>query len=151
MAQLTYQCRLWKEIFMLVQIHYCLIKYPEYCIMCLGEYIFSYLKESFKDVPVKRCSENMQQIYRRTLMWKCDFNVSPVNSISSINFKEYSCKFCCTYSERLFIRVPPGDCFWLPIKDNGGTKRVVALTLCLYSNKGLLESWKSCLIFCFRK
>ena len=35
--------------------------------MCLGEYIFSYLKESFKDVPVKRCSENMQQIYRRTL------------------------------------------------------------------------------------
>ena len=25
-------------------------------------------------VPVKRCSENMKQIYRRTHMLKCDFN-----------------------------------------------------------------------------
>ena len=27
-----------------------------------------------KSVLIKRCSENMQQIYRRTLMSKCDFN-----------------------------------------------------------------------------
>ena len=27
-----------------------------------------------RGVPSKRCSENMQQIYRRTSMLKCDFN-----------------------------------------------------------------------------
>ena len=27
-----------------------------------------------RGVPRKRCSENMQQIYRRTPMPKCDFN-----------------------------------------------------------------------------
>ena len=31
-------------------------------------------KEPTKGVPRKRCSENMQQIYSRTLMLKCDFN-----------------------------------------------------------------------------
>ena len=27
-----------------------------------------------RGVPRERCSENMQQIYRRSPMWKCDFN-----------------------------------------------------------------------------
>ena len=31
-------------------------------------------KQPFKDVLKKKCSENMQQIYRRTPMQKCDFN-----------------------------------------------------------------------------
>ena len=31
-------------------------------------------KQPVRSVLRKRCSENMQQIYRRTLMWKCDFN-----------------------------------------------------------------------------
>ena len=31
-------------------------------------------KQPPRGVPRKRCSENMQQIYRRTLMPKCDFN-----------------------------------------------------------------------------
>ena len=31
-------------------------------------------KQPPRGVPWKRCSENMQQIYRRTLMPKCDFN-----------------------------------------------------------------------------
>ena len=31
-------------------------------------------KQLFRDVPRKRCSENMQQIYRRTPMSNCDFN-----------------------------------------------------------------------------
>ena len=31
-------------------------------------------KQHSRDVLRKRCSENMQQIYRRTLMPKCDFN-----------------------------------------------------------------------------
>ena len=32
-------------------------------------------KQSFKGVLIKRCSEYMQQIYKRTLMPKCDFHV----------------------------------------------------------------------------
>ena len=31
-------------------------------------------KQPSIDIPIKRCSENMQQIYRRTPMRKCDFN-----------------------------------------------------------------------------
>ena len=31
-------------------------------------------KQPPEGVPRKRCSENMQQIYRRTPMPKCDFN-----------------------------------------------------------------------------
>ena len=31
-------------------------------------------KQPPRGVPRKRCSENMQQIYRRTPMPKCDFN-----------------------------------------------------------------------------
>ena len=31
-------------------------------------------KQPSRDVLIKRCSQNMQQIYRRTLMLKCDFN-----------------------------------------------------------------------------
>ena len=31
-------------------------------------------KQPFRGVLRKRCSENMQQIYRRTPMPKCDFN-----------------------------------------------------------------------------
>ena len=31
-------------------------------------------KQPARGVPRERCSENMQQIYRRTPMPKCDFN-----------------------------------------------------------------------------
>ena len=31
-------------------------------------------KQPFRGILMKRCSENMQQIYRRTRMLKCDFN-----------------------------------------------------------------------------
>ena len=31
-------------------------------------------KQPSIDVPIKRCSENMQQMYRKTLMLKGDFN-----------------------------------------------------------------------------
>ena len=31
-------------------------------------------KQPPRDVPKKRCSENMEQIYRRTPMPKCDFD-----------------------------------------------------------------------------
>ena len=37
-------------------------------------------KQPSRGVLIKRCSENMQQIYKRTPMPKCDFNKSWVNS-----------------------------------------------------------------------
>ena len=45
----------------------------------LGKYVLSqsysdFQKQPPRGVPRKRCSENMQQIYRRTPMPKCDFN-----------------------------------------------------------------------------
>ena len=36
--------------------------------------LISLQKQPFRGVLVERCSENMQQIYRRTPMPKCDFN-----------------------------------------------------------------------------
>ena len=47
-----------------------------------------------RGVPRKRCSENMQQIYRRT----------PMPSVLLL--------ICCIFSEHLFVRTPLGGCFW---------------------------------------
>ena len=38
-------------------------------------------KQPPRGVPRKNCSENMQQIYRRTSMPKCDFNKIALNFI----------------------------------------------------------------------
>ena len=35
---------------------------------------FEHAETAVQGVPRKRCSENMQQIYKRTPMSKCDFN-----------------------------------------------------------------------------
>ena len=40
-------------------------------IVCVDE---NYRKQSHRGVPRKRCSENIQQSYRKTPMSKCDFN-----------------------------------------------------------------------------
>ena len=40
----------------------------------LYSYIYNIHKQPLRGVPRKRCSENMQQIYRRIPMLKCDFN-----------------------------------------------------------------------------
>ena len=40
-------------------------------------------KQPSRGAFIKRCSENMQQIYRRTPMPKCDFN-----KVVSINFNK---------------------------------------------------------------
>ena len=38
------------------------------------DYYFEGQKQPSKSVLKKRCSENMQQIYRRAAMQKCDFS-----------------------------------------------------------------------------
>ena len=39
-----------------------------------AEFSKHFQKQPLRGVPEKRCSENMQQVYRRTPMPKCDFN-----------------------------------------------------------------------------
>ena len=43
-------------------------------------------KQPFRGVPTKSCSENMQQIYRRTLMSKCNFiEITLLDGCSPVN------------------------------------------------------------------
>ena len=50
-----------------------------------------YQKQPFRGVLGKRCTKNIQQIYRKTPIPKCDFNkVEMRNHISACVF---SCKF----------------------------------------------------------
>ena len=52
------------------------------------------LKQPFKGVLEKRCSENMQQIYRWTPMLKCDFNkVAKQLYWNCTSARVFSCKF----------------------------------------------------------
>ena len=71
-------------------------------------------KQPPKGVSRKRCSENMQQIYRRTPMPKCDFN----KVAKQLNWNHtwtwvFSSK-CASYllTEHLFLRTPLDSCFW---------------------------------------
>ena len=41
----------------------------------------------FQSVLRKKCSENMQQIYRKTPMPKCDFNKVDLHGCSSVNLQ----------------------------------------------------------------
>ena len=43
-----------------------------------------YQKQPSRGVLRKRCSENMQQIYRRTSMPKCDFNKVALNYAANL-------------------------------------------------------------------
>ena len=56
-----------------------------------------YQKQPFGDVLIKRCSKNMQQIYSRTPMPKCDFN-KVAKQVSALVF---SCKFA-VYFQNIF-------------------------------------------------
>ena len=54
-------------------------------------------KQPLRGVLKKRCSENMQQIYRRTPMPKCDFN-KVVNNIWKFLLNTLKNKEMCGYS-----------------------------------------------------
>ena len=55
-------------------------------------------KQPSRGVLWKKCSENMQEIYRKTPMPKCDFN-------------KVAMKLCCIFSEHLFLRISLESCF----------------------------------------
>ena len=59
-------------------------------------------KQPFRGVLRKRCSENMEQIYRRTPMPKCDFNKTALQfCCHHTSAQVFSCKFVV-----YFLRTP---------------------------------------------
>ena len=65
-------------------------------------------KQPSRGVLRKRCSENMQQIYRRTPMSKCEFNKLHFGMGALLYIKFAACIF----SEHIFLRTPLDGCFW---------------------------------------
>ena len=59
-----------------------------------NEYLNKQQKRPLSGVLGKRCSENMQQIHRRTPMPKCDFN-----KVAAINFNKFAAYFQNTFSQ----------------------------------------------------
>ena len=56
--------------------------------------MFNFQKQSSRCVVSKRCSENLQQIYRRTSMPKCDFNnVAKPEPEKETLAQAFSCEF----------------------------------------------------------
>ena len=78
------------------------------CLIFLNYFI---QKQPSRGVLRKRCSENTQQIYRRTPMPKCDF----MGGLLQI---------CCIFSEHLFLRTRLDGCFcsykntWIVFQNN---------------------------------
>ena len=63
-------------------------------------------KQPSRDVFRKRCSKNMQQIYRRTSMPKCDFNKVALQFYwNHTSAWVFSCKFA-AYFQNNFFRTP---------------------------------------------
>ena len=63
----------------------------------------SYHKHPLRGVPRKRCSENMQQIYRRAPMPKCNFNkVAKQLYWNHSSAWVFSCKFAAYFRNTIF-------------------------------------------------
>ena len=65
-------------------------------------------KQPPSGVPKKKCSENMQQIYRRTPMQKCELNKVALATSAWV----FSCKFAAYFQKNLLLRRPLESCFW---------------------------------------
>ena len=74
--------------------------------LCVSEGVQQ--KQSSRGVLRKRCSENMQQIYRRTPMSKCGFNKLHFRMGVLLYIKFAACIF----SEHIFLITPLDGCFW---------------------------------------
>ena len=66
-------------------------------------------KQPPRGVLKKRCSEIMQQIFKRTPMLKCDFNEVAIEIALGM---VVPLLICSIFSEQLFPRTPLGGCFW---------------------------------------
>ena len=70
-------------------------------------------KQPPKGVLKKRCSENMQQIYRRKTKPKCDFNkVGKQLCWNHTSAYVFSCTFAAYFQNNFFLRTALDGCFW---------------------------------------
>ena len=80
----------------------------------------NFQKQPYSSVPSKRYSENMQQIYCRTLMPRCDFNKAAMQLYwNRTSARVCSCKFAAYFQINLlhifrttFLNIPLDGCFW---------------------------------------
>ena len=72
----------------------------------------NFQKQSPRRVPTKRCSENMQQIYRRAPMPRCDFNKVAKHWNHTAAWL-FSCKFSAHFQSTFFLRTPLGGYLWI--------------------------------------
>ena len=72
--------------------------------------MFSLHKQPSRGVLRKNCSENKQQIYRRTPMSKCDLNKVALQPKPHFGM---GVQICSIFSEHLFLRTPLEGCFCL--------------------------------------
>ena len=71
-------------------------------------------KQPSRGVLKKRCSENMQHIYKRTPMPKCDFNKAALQLYWNRDSTwVFSCKFAAYFHMlHLFLKIPLEGYFW---------------------------------------
>ena len=98
-----------------------------------GMRYFSAQKQPPRGVPRKKCSEIMQQIYRRTPMPKCDFNkVAKQLYWNQISVWVFSCKFAACF-QFTFSQEHLSGCFCLLKK---------ACTVLVWSVRICFIQWK---------
>ena len=69
----------------------------------ISKFPLSYISNHPRGVLKKRCSENIQQMYRRTPMPKCDFNKVAKQSKLQGNFIEIALRYGCSPINLLHI------------------------------------------------
>ena len=83
-------------------------------------------KQPYRSILRKRCSENMQQIYRRTPMPKCNFIGSCFATLLTMIFcfatllnlhfgMRFLLQICSIFSKHLFLRAPLKGCLYWQI------------------------------------
>ena len=78
----------------------------------IGSFNSKLQQQLSRGVLRKKCSENMQQIYRRILIPKCDFNNVALQFYWNCTTTwVFFCKFWCIFSDDIFIRTPMEGCF----------------------------------------
>ena len=87
-------------------------------------------KQPSRGVLRKRCSENMQRIYRKTLMLKCDFNkVTKQLYWTHTSAWVFSCKFAAYFQYNFFL-----EHLWRAASEFG----MVSLITSLYCSLNLI-------------
>lgn len=74
------------------------------------KYIWCY-NRSPRGVLIERCAGKMLQIYKRTPVLKCDFNIKLQCNYIVIKHQCWWSQVCCIFTKHVFVRTPFEDCF----------------------------------------